>query len=109
MGMNVADMNNDGLADIFVLDMLPEDNVRRKAMLQPYNYVSYLNNERFGYTYQHVRNMLQLNLGERPDNGKLLFSDVSLYAGIHATDWSWTPMLADFDHDQFRDIIIVNG
>ena len=109
MGMNIADMNNDGLADIFVLDMLPEDNVRRKAMLQPYNYVSYLNNERFGYTYQHVRNMLQLNLGERPDNGKLLFSDVSLYAGIHATDWSWTPMLADFDHDQFRDIIIVNG
>jgi enediyne biosynthesis protein E4 len=109
MGMNIADMNNDGLADIFVLDMLPEDNLRRKVFLQPYNYVSYLNNESFGYTYQHVRNVLQLNLGTRPDNGQLLFSDVSLYAGIHATDWSWTPMLADFDHDQFRDIIITNG
>jgi hypothetical protein len=109
MGMNVADMNNDGLADIFVLDMLPEDNLRRKVFLQPYNYVSYLNNETFGYTYQHVRNMLQLNQGKRPDNGQLLFSDVSLYAGIHATDWSWTPMLADFDHDQFRDMIITNG
>jgi hypothetical protein len=109
MGMNIADMNNDGLADIFVLDMLPEDNLRRKVFLQPYNYVSYLNNETFGYTYQHVRNVLQLNLGKRPDNGQLIFSDVSMFAGIHATDWSWTPMLADFDHDQFRDIIITNG
>ncbi|MDF1576639.1 MAG: VCBS repeat-containing protein [Bacteroidales bacterium] len=109
MGMNIADMNNDGLADIFVLDMLPEDNFRRKVFLQPYNYVSYLNNETFGYTYQHVRNVLQLNQGTRPDNGQLLFSDVSLYSGIHATDWSWTPMLADFDHDQFRDMIITNG
>lgn len=109
MGMNIADMNNDGLADIFVLDMLPEDNLRRKVFLQPYNYVSYLNNETFGYTYQHVRNILQLNQGQRPDNGQLIFSDVSMFAGIHATDWSWTPMLADFDHDQFRDIIITNG
>ncbi len=109
MGMNVADMNNDRLADIFVLDMLPEENLRRKVFLQPYNYVSYLNNETFGYTYQHVRNILQLNQGIRPDNGQLIFSDVSLFAGVHATDWSWTPMLADFDHDQFRDIIITNG
>ena len=109
MGMNIADMNNDGLTDIFVLDMLPEDNLRRKVFLQPYNYVSYLNNETFGYTYQHVRNVLQLNMGRRPDNGHLTFSDVSMFAGIHATDWSWTPMLADFDHDQFRDIIITNG
>jgi len=109
MGMNIADMNNDGLADIFVLDMLPEDNLRRKAMLQPFNYVSYLNNERFRYTYQYVRNVLQLNQGHRPDNGQLVFSDVGMFAGIHATDWSWAPLLADFDHDQFRDIIITNG
>jgi hypothetical protein len=109
MGMNIADMNNDGLADIFVLDMLPEDNLRRKAMLQPFNYVSYLNNERFSYPYQHVRNVLQLNQGPRPDNGQLVFSEVSMFAGIHATDWSWTPMLADFDHDQYRDMIITNG
>ena len=109
MGMNTGDMNNDGLTDIFVLDMQPDDNLRRKAMLQPYDYISYLYNERYNYTYQYVRNVLQLNRGTRPDNGKLIFSDVSLFAGIHATDWSWTPMIADFDHDQFRDLIITNG
>ena len=109
MGMNTGDMNNDGLTDIFVLDMLPENNLRRKARLQPYDYRSYLNNETFGYTYQYVRNVLQLNRGYRPDNGTLTFSDVSFFAGIPATDWSWTPMIADFNNDQFRDLIITNG
>lgn len=109
MGMNVADLNNDALADIFVLDMLPEYNLRRKTMLQPNDYSSYLNNERFGYPYQHVRNVLQLNQGFRPDNGALIFSDVSLFAHIHATDWSWSPVIVDFDHDGYRDFIISNG
>ena len=109
MGMNSADMNNDGLTDIFVLDMLPEDNLRRKAMLQPYDYISYIHNEKFSYPYQHVRNMLQLNRGKRPDNGELIFSEVGFFAGVHATDWSWTPMIADFDHNQFRDLIVTNG
>lgn len=109
MGMNVGDLNSDGLADIFVLDMLPEYNGRRKTMLQPNTYSAYLNNERYEYPYQHVRNVLQLNRGFRPDNGELLFSDVSMYAGIAATDWSWSPVIVDFDHDGYRDLIISNG
>ncbi len=109
MGMNIADMNNDGLADIFVLDMLPEFNLRRKTMVLPNNYTSYIRNEQFNYQYQYVRNTLQLNQGIRPDNGALLFSEVSMLAGIHATDWSWAPLIADFDHNGFRDMIITNG
>ena len=109
MGMNIGDFNNDGLADIYVLDMLPEYNGRRKTMLQPNDYSSYTNNERFEYPFQHVRNMLQLNQGFRPDNGQLLFSDISFFAGIHATDWSWSPLIADFDHDGYRDLLISNG
>jgi len=109
MGVDIADLNNDGLPDIVVLDMLPEYNSRRKTMLPPNNYTSYINNEEYGYQYQYARNTLQLNQGNRPDNGKLIFSEVSMHAGIYATDWSWAPVIADFDHNGFRDIIVTNG
>jgi len=95
MGVDIADMNNDGLPDILVLDMLPEYNSRRKTMLPPNNYTSYINNEEYGYQYQYARNTLQLNQGNRPDNGKLIFSEVSMHAGIYATDWSWAPVIAE--------------
>ncbi len=109
MGVDVGDVNNDGLADICVLDMVPEYNGRRKAMVQTNNYSTYVQNEKFDYPYQYVRNMLQLNQGYRPDNGELIFSEIGLYAGIHATDWSWSPLIADFDQDGFRDLLISNG
>lgn len=109
MGNDIADINNDGLLDLVALDMLPEDNYRRKTMMGPNNYTSYINNRRFGYDFQFVRNTLQLNLGNTPDQTSTIFSDVALMSGIAATDWSWAPMVADFDHNGFRDIIITNG
>ncbi|MBK9492280.1 MAG: VCBS repeat-containing protein [Haliscomenobacter sp.] len=109
MGNNVADLNNDGLADIVALDMQPEDNFRRKTMLPPNNYTAYFNNDRFGYQYQYIRNTLQLNQGIRPDNGEPLFSEISMFSGISSTDWSWTPLIADFDNNGYRDIIVSNG
>jgi hypothetical protein len=109
MGNDVVDMNNDGLPDIIAVDMLPEDNFRRKTMLNPNNYTIYINNEKYGYQYQYVRNTLQLNQGFTPDTHEPIFSDVSFLAGVSSTDWSWTPLVADFDNDGFRDIIITNG
>ncbi|MDH3650474.1 MAG: VCBS repeat-containing protein, partial [Saprospiraceae bacterium] len=109
MGNDVADLNNDGMLDILTLDMLPEDNYRKKTMLGPVNYMSYINNRKFGYDHQYVRNTLQLNQGVDPESGKVVFSEVAFFAGISATDWSWTPLVADFDHNTYRDLIITNG
>ena len=113
MGNDIGDINNDGLEDVISLDMNPEDNYRKKMMLSANSYQMYQNTERYGYSYQYVRNTLQLNMGPRVGSGDSVgipvFADIGYYAGITATDWSWTPLLADFDNDGFRDLIISNG
>lgn len=109
MGNDVADLNNDGLVDILAVDMMPADNYRKKMMLAPNNYLTYQNNEKFGYDFQYPRNTLQMNQGFNPKTGKPVFSEIGLLAGIAETDWSWTPMATDFDNDGLRDIIITNG
>ncbi len=109
MGNDVTDINNDGLVDVLALDMLPRDNYRKKMLLSPNNYQTYLYNDEYKYNYQVTRNTLQLNQGPRPNSTTPAFSEISLLADIAETDWSWTPMVADFDHDGYRDIIITNG
>lgn len=108
MGNDVVDINNDGLVDIIALDMLPESNLRKKVMFGFSSYSTYLNNSRYGYEHQYARNVLQLNNGMSPE-GHPSFSEISQLSGIHQTDWSWAPLVADFDNDGLRDIIITNG
>jgi hypothetical protein len=109
MGNDVADLNNDGLADLVALDMMPEYNQRKKMMLSANNYNHYFNNEQFGYQHQYVRNVLQLNQGTPAGKGHPVFSEVGLLAGVAETDWSWAPLAADLDHDGWRDLLITNG
>ena len=113
MGQDVIDINNDGLSDVIELDMNPEDNYRKKTMLGSANYRTFQNSDYFGYQYQYVRNTLQLNMGPAISQNDSLahpvFSEVSFFSGISETDWSWTPLVTDFDNDGFRDIIITNG
>lgn len=113
MGNDIIDINNDGLADVVALDMDPEDNFRKKMMLNPNSYQTYQNSDYFGYGYQYVRNTLQLNRGPRVGQqdtiGPPIFSEISFFAGMAETDWSWAPVVADFDNDGFRDMIVTNG
>ena len=113
MGQDIIDINNDGLADVFELDMNPEDNYRKKMMLGPNSYQSVQNLDRFGYQLQYVRNTLQLNQGPRllqnDSIGNPAFSEIGFMSGVAQTDWSWTPLITDFDNDGYRDVIITNG
>lgn len=108
MGVDAADVNADGLPDIFVLDMLPETNERQKSMQGFMNYNKFLLTLRQGYAPQFVRNTLQVHNGFLEEE-MLPFSEVGYLAGVHQTDWSWTPLLADFDNDGDRDLFVTNG
>lgn len=110
MGNDVADLNNDGLMDVVAVDMMPATNRRKKMMTPANSYVTYQNNELFGYQYQVARNTLQLNMGSAvPGDKSPVFSEIGLLSGVAETDWSWTPMVTDFDNDGLRDMIITNG
>ena len=108
MGTDAVDINNDGNVDLISLEMLPEDNLRKKRMLSGNEYYNYTNAGLFGYQHQYVRNVLQLNNGMKPE-GKPIFNDIGFMAGVYQTDWSWCPLVADFDNDGYRDLIITNG
>ncbi|WP_128545988.1 VCBS repeat-containing protein [Larkinella soli] len=103
MGSDVADVNNDGLPDLFALDMLPEDNRRQKLLFAPDNYEKFELNLKTGFHYQYMRNMLQVN------NGDGTFSEMGQLAGLSNTDWSWAPLFADYDNDGWKDLFVTNG
>ncbi|MDP9048176.1 MAG: VCBS repeat-containing protein, partial [Bacteroidota bacterium] len=113
MGQEIEDLNNDGLADVFELDMFPEDNYRKKMFTSSNSYQLYRNFDFYGYQYQYNRNTLQINQGPRPGQndsvGDPIFSETSFLSGVSQTDWSWCPLITDFDNDGLRDIIITNG
>ncbi|MBC6995576.1 VCBS repeat-containing protein [Lewinella lacunae] len=103
MGVDIADLNNDGNAEILSLDMLPEDPVILKSSLGEDGFDVFKFKLGFGYNPQFSRNTLQLN------NGDGSFSEIGAFAGIHATDWSWAPLFFDMDHDGLKDLFVSNG
>lgn len=105
MGNDAADFNNDGQLDLVTVDMLPPDEKVLKTYGSDENADIYkMKLEANGYQYQYSRNVLQRNNG----NGSS-FSEVGLLAGISATDWSWSPLFADFDNDGAKDLFISSG
>ena len=103
MGIDAGDINNDGLLDVMVLDMVPEDHYRRHANMGAMNTQSFWEVVEDGGFYQYFTNTLFLNRG----NG--FFSDIVKLAGVESTDWSWTTLFVDMDNDGWKDIFIANG
>jgi hypothetical protein len=104
MGNDIADINHDGWLDVMTVDMLPADEKVLKSSLGDDPLTLYQYQRGYGYNYQYSRNCMQLNTGEG-----LKFSDIALYSGVAATDWSWSPLIADFNLDGRNDIFISNG
>ncbi|MEY4541780.1 MAG: hypothetical protein RLZZ306_3537, partial [Bacteroidota bacterium] len=128
MGVDIADVNNDGLNDIFTLDMLPESNSRQKLLLWADNWNVYQAQLQNGFWHANMHNMLQINSVAPPaprggasesktssvfsspsGGGGGYFSEIGQLAGVSNTDWSWGTLLADFDMDGYKDIFVTNG
>jgi enediyne biosynthesis protein E4 len=103
MGVDAADVTNDGRPDIVVLDMLPDQMKIMNTSANADDFTIYDMKIRAGYYPQFAQNTLQLNRGRRH------FSEIGYLAGVQATDWSWAPLLADLDNDGHKDLFITNG
>jgi hypothetical protein len=108
MGDDMADINNDGYPDIYTLDMLPETYYKKRQTINGFSYIFYQYDEKYGFEHQYLRNMLHMHNGLL--NGEMLpYSEVGQMMGIYQSEWSWSPLFADYDNDGDKDLIIANG
>jgi enediyne biosynthesis protein E4 len=103
MGVDIADINNDGLSEIFVTDMLPEEEKRTKSVMEFDSYDVFKLKQERNFHQQFIQNTLQFN------NGNNSFSEIAYYSGVARTDWSWAGLIFDMDNDGFKDIYVTNG
>ncbi|MAJ50850.1 MAG: hypothetical protein CMB82_04450 [Flammeovirgaceae bacterium] len=107
MGTDAADINNDGLTDLFQVDMAAQDNRRQKANMASMNPDVFWSTVNSGFHYQYMYNSLQLNRGIV--NGLPVFSNTAWISNISSTDWSWCPIFVDLDNDGNKDLYVTNG
>lgn len=103
MGVDMADINNDGFADIFITDMLPDSEERVKSVMEFEGYNVFKLKQSKDFFQQYIHNTLQLN------NGNETFSEIAHFSGVESTDWSWAGLIFDMDNDGLRDIYVTNG
>jgi len=108
MGSDMADINNDGFPDMFTLDMMPEYYHKKKATINGWGYIYYINDAKYGYEHQYLRNMMHMHNGLV--NGEMVpYSETGQIMGIYHSEWSWSPLFADYDNDGDKDLLIANG
>ncbi len=104
MGGDFADINNDGLSDLMIADMSPEDYIRSKTTMSMMSIDRFNTMTENGYHHQYMHNVLQLNNGQN-----YAFSEIAQLSGVAKTDWSWATLFADFDLDGYNDLYVTNG
>ncbi|MBT9189573.1 CRTAC1 family protein [Zobellia russellii] len=112
MGADMADIDNDGFPDVFVTDMLPDDEIRFKKLVGYEPYDVHQNKIKQGYYHQYMRNMLHWNIpapNAAGDKDHRVFAEVGQMANVQSSDWSWGGLIADFDNDGLKDIFVDNG
>ena len=108
MGSDMADINNDGYPDMYTLDMMPEYYHKKKATINGFGYIYYINDAKYGYEHQYLRNMMHMHNG-LIDGEVVPYSETGQIMGIHQSEWSWSSLFADYDNDGDRDLLIANG
>lgn len=103
MGCDAADINNDGLPDLMVVDMVSPEHVRSKRNMSGMSREKFWLANKAGYHLQFMFNTLQLN------NGNGTYSEIANMAGVAKTDWSWAPLFSDLDNDGHKDLLVTNG
>ena len=104
MGVDIADVNNDNLKDIYVLDMASSDHVRSKTLMASMNTSNFeLITNKLDLHYQYMFNSLQLNLGNNN------YHNIAQHSKLAKTDWSWAGLIFDHDNDGYEDILVTNG
>lgn len=103
MGVDIGDIDNDLKQDIFVAEMLPADKIRQKLSFTPYSLDFYNSYRKYGSISQYQKNSLFVNRGEG------VFSEAGFLSNAFATDWSWAPLLGDFDNDGYKDLFVTSG
>ncbi len=103
MGSDLADLNNDLLPDLMTLDMLAENYARGKENMASMSTQNFLSMVEVGYHHAYMANMLHI------DNGNGTYNETGQMSGVVKTDWSWAPLIADYDNDGNKDIYITNG
>jgi hypothetical protein len=103
MGADYADLDNNMYEDLITVDMLAENYARSKENMASMSTENFMSMVKVGYHHAYMANMLHMNTG----SGK--FKETGQMSGIVKTDWSWAPLIADFDNDGLKDIFISNG
>lgn len=108
MGVDIADINEDGMSDILTLDMRPEDAfVKQTTVSHDPNSIFNFKHQ-LGYHFQYPKNNLHLQQGLN-ENRVPIFSEIASLANIDASDWSWSALIEDFNNDGRKDVFISNG